>query len=141
MKTSCSHIVQNWLGHPRTILASFSVLMLVISLGTLYSHPPYMLFPNLSVVTALAGAIACLWALIRPSMWSLALAGACIAGAVAARGFGISLTLIFDEWTRERSVTLLIGDAAWMVLLTMLPPVWSKHLIPWGVAKVVVKDP
>lgn len=137
---SCSTFVQNVLGHPRSVLGMFAVLMFVVAIGTEMASPNYIMFPWMSSTTATLAGLACIWALARPSMWSLAFAGAGIAGAIAARGFGISMQLMLTPWEGDRSITLLIGDVAWVTILSMLPSVWSKHLIPWGVARVLVAE-
>jgi hypothetical protein len=140
----CNHILNNILGHPRLILAMFATTMAVIAVSK-FIHPPVwfnpeaMLFPFATSIITLAGAVACLVAIVRPSMWTMAFAGAALAGAIATRGFGLTAILVMEPWAGSESWSYLIGDLAWMTFLAVLPPLWSKHLIPWAVAKEVAK--
>lgn len=140
MRRSCSHILNNILGHPRLILFMCSMLLGAIAITNLHSAPDYVVSPVASSILTLTGSAACLVAMFRPTMWTMAFAGAALAGAIATRGFGLTANLLFDEWKGEASVPILIGDLAWMTMLTMLPPLWSKHLIPWAVVAAIAKD-
>ena len=129
-------LVLDHLATPRVILFSFGVLMLAISAATYYQEPDYLVFPWLYTVTAGLGMVACWVSVAVPNKWTLALAGALIAGACAARGIGLMMTVVTSPWRGDVSWTFIVGSLAYLVILSMLPPVWVKHLIPWTVEKV-----
>jgi hypothetical protein len=128
--------VHRYLSNPRLILGSFGVLMTGISISTYLNEPGYLVFPYLYMVAGIIGAGASFTAMIHPNKWSLALSGSLIAGAVTARGIGLMLSAFDGPWRGDVSWTFIVGALAYFVILTMLPPVWFRYLIPWTVEKV-----
>ena len=128
--------LHRYLAHPRLILFAFGALMTAITMSTYLNEPNYLLFPNLYIAAGAIGAFASYWAMIWPGRWSLAFAGAFLAGAVAARGIGLMLTALTGPWRGDISWTFTVGSLGYFVMLTMLPPVWFRYLIPWAVEKV-----
>ena len=122
--------------NPRLILFGFGALMTVITISTYLSEPGYLVFPNMHMVAGVIGATASFVAMIRPSKWSLAVSGSLIAGAVSTRGIGLMMTVMTGPWRGDLSWTFLVGALAYFVILTMLPPVWLRYLIPWTIEKV-----
>jgi len=129
-------LVHRYFSNPRLILFSFGVLMTVITIASSLSEPNYLVWPRLYMVAGTVGAISSFVAMIRPNKWSLALSGAIIAGSVTSRGTGLLLTVLTGPWRGDISWTFLVGAVAYFVILTMLPPVWFRYLIPWTVEKV-----
>ena len=135
-ESQLSRFVHRYFSNPRMILLAFGVLMFGISISTLQLTPNYLVWPYAYVGTGFVGGLAAWWAMISPGKWSLAIAGGLIAGACSTRGIGLAMTLITNEWRGDASFTLLVGSLAYFAILTMLPPVWFRYLIPWTIDKV-----
>ena len=129
-------LLHKYLSGPRTILFMFGVLMFAIVFTTWKQSPDYLVFPNLYIVTGSMAGIASWWAMIRPGKWNISLAGGLIAGGLAARGIGLSMTVLRTEWRGDVSLTLMVGSVAYLTIMTMLPPIWLKHIIPWTVDRI-----
>lgn len=128
--------LHRYLSNPRLILFSFGVLMTAITISTYLTEPGYLVWPNLYMIAGIVGALCSFWAVFSPGRWTLAFAGATIAGAVTARGIGLMMTAFDGPWRGDISWTFIVGSLAYFVILTMLPPVWFRYLIPWAVEKV-----
>ena len=128
--------LHRYFAHPRLILFAFGTLMTAVTISTYKNEPNYLVFPNLYIAAGAAGAVASYWAMVVPGRWSLALAGAFVAGAISARGIGLILSAFAGPWRGDVSWTFIVGALAYLVMLTMLPPVWFRYLIPWAVDKV-----
>lgn len=128
--------LHRYIAHPRLILFAFGTLMTAITISTYQNEPNYLVFPNLYIAAGAAGAVASYWAMVSPGRWSLAFAGAFVAGAISARGIGLMLSAFNGPWRGDVSWTFTVGALAYFVMLTMLPPVWFRYLIPWAVEKV-----
>lgn len=132
----CTKFIQQWLSNPRVILFAFGALMVAITISTIQSEPGYIMAPSLYMLAGVVGAVASFTAMILPGKWSLALSGSLIAGAVTARGIGLMMTAVTGPWRGDISWTFIVGALAYFVILTMLPPVWFRYLIPWAIEKV-----
>tara|TARA_R110000868_G_scaffold172746_2_gene408705 strand:+ start:93 stop:428 length:336 start_codon:yes stop_codon:yes gene_type:complete len=110
--------------------------MAAIAITTMFNEPGYLMWPQLYVAAGFAGAISSVYAIVSPSKWALALSGAFIAGGITARGIGLVMTALVEPWRGDISWTFIVAGLAYFVILTMLPPLWFKYLIPWAVEKV-----
>lgn len=134
---SCTRFVNNVLGHPRAVLLTAALFLVVGAYTSIVRTPEYMRFPMVSGTLSLLGAAACVYAMIRPTTAAMALSGAALAGAVASRGFGLAATVALDPWNPAQSWTYLVGGLVYLFILTVLPSLYGKHLVPWAVCKVV----
>lgn len=132
----CVRFIHQYLAHPRVILTGFGFLMTAISVSTLFNEPGYLVAPKVYIVAGFLGAGVTFFAIFSPTKWSMALSGALIAGAMSSRGIGLAMTTATQPWRGDISWTFIVGSLAYFVILSMLPPVWIRYLIPWAVEKV-----
>lgn len=126
-------VLPSTLGHPRVVLTAFALLLFGTGMVTLLQTPTYVWSPTLQAAVAFIGAVLAVVALVHPSRDVLALTGACLAGVVASRAAGLVVTVLVTEWNIDTSLGRLLGVALWLTILTMMPAVWAKHILPWAV--------